>query len=65
VSVEDLDSGETLEWQILHEASSDRLPSTVSSESPIGRALLGHLVGETVAVELPRGTRHLRINATD
>ena len=33
----------------------------ISSESPIGAALLGKTVGDIVDVEIPRGTLHLRI----
>jgi transcription elongation factor GreA len=33
----------------------------ISNESPIGRALIGHKVGEKVPVETPDGTIHLKI----
>jgi len=33
----------------------------ISNESPIGRALIGHAVGEVVIVETPGGQLHLRI----
>lgn len=36
---------------------------TLSSSSPVGRALYGHGVGDTVAVQVPSGTRHLRVIA--
>jgi transcription elongation factor GreA len=34
----------------------------ISHESPIGRALMGHKVGDIVDVETPGGTIHLKIN---
>jgi transcription elongation factor GreA len=33
----------------------------ISNESPIGRALIGHRVGETVIAETPGGKLHLKI----
>jgi transcription elongation factor GreA len=33
----------------------------ISYESPIGRALMGHRVGEEVIVEIPAGQLHLKI----
>src|SRR5579871_2733681 len=33
----------------------------ISEESPVGRALLGHRVGDTVEVTVPAGQRRLRI----
>ena len=33
----------------------------LSSESPIGRALIGAKVGDIVAVETPGGTRDMRV----
>ena len=33
----------------------------ISDESPIGRALLGHRVGETVTVEAPAGEMRFTI----
>jgi transcription elongation factor GreA len=37
----------------------------VSPESPLGRALLGASVGETVEVEAPRGAWHARVIAIE
>jgi transcription elongation GreA/GreB family factor len=41
------------------------VPSAVSAASPLARALLGARVGETVEVELPRGTEELTIAAIE
>jgi transcription elongation factor GreA len=41
------------------EASPDQ--GRISHESPIGRALIGHRVGEEVIVETPAGALHLKI----
>lgn len=50
VVVED-EAGETMEIEI----SSVVGPGTVSPTSPLGAALLGRKIGETVEVEAPRG----------
>ena len=34
---------------------------TITDQSPVGRALLGHRVGETVEVEGPRGKFDIKI----
>jgi hypothetical protein len=36
-------------------------PSKLSAQSPVGRALLGRKVGESVAVQTPRGKRGYRV----
>lgn len=43
------------------EMEDDTLVGVASSESPIGVALLGHKVGETVEVQGPRGTVRFKI----
>ena len=35
----------------------------ISQRSPVGQAILGHIVGDEVAVKIPRGVRHLKITA--
>ncbi len=42
-------------FQIVGPAEADPINGKVSNESPLGRALLGHRVGDTVVVEAPRG----------
>ena len=33
----------------------------ISQKSPVGQAILGHVVGDEVYVKIPKGTRHLKI----
>ena len=35
----------------------------ISQRSPVGQAILGHIVGDEVTVKIPRGVRHLKITA--
>ena len=41
----------------------DPLHGVVSSQSPVGRAVTGHQVGDVVCVSVPAGQRELRIVA--
>ena len=50
-------------FRIVGPAETDPINGKVSNESPVGRALLGHRVGDTVTVEAPRGAIVFRITA--
>ena len=50
-------------FRIVGPAEADPINGKVSNESPVGRALLGHRVGDTVTVEAPRGAIVFRITA--
>jgi transcription elongation factor GreA len=47
----------------LVEGAGDPRHGAISSESPVGRALAGHRVGDTVAVSAPAGERRLLVIA--
>ncbi len=53
VTFRDIESGEELIVKIVGNIGADptSIPPTVSNESPIGKALLGHVPGDTVTVE--------------
>lgn len=51
------------EYTIVGVAESDPTAGLISNESPLGRALLNHEVGEEVEVEAPSGSFHVRIVA--
>ena len=61
VKVHDRSYDETLEFQIIGKAQANPEENRISDESPIGRALLGHAVGDLVEVEAPSGTISLEI----
>ena len=56
-----LDEGDEEEFTIVGARESDPMNNKVSNESPIGVALLGHKMGETVSVEAPDGAYDLKI----
>ena len=54
VKIEDED-GEVEEYDITGSTEADPLNGKISDESPVGAALMGHKVGQTVTVSLPNG----------
>lgn len=53
--------GETVTYTIVGASDSDPAAGRISSSSPVGRALVGHDVGESIVVRTPAGERHYRI----
>jgi transcription elongation factor GreA len=49
------DSDDEDEFTIVHHSEADAGTDRISAESPIGRALLGHRVGERVRFRAPGG----------
>ncbi len=60
ISVEDA-TGKTHHFEIVGTYEVDVLNGKISDQSPLGQALAGHGVGETVKVQLPRGTQQFKI----
>ena len=52
---EDLDEDETEEYSIVGSTESNSLAGKISNESPVGKALMGAAVGDTVTVSTPAG----------
>ena len=61
VKVYDCDLEEEDEYIIVGATESDPISGKISDESPIGKALLGKKVGDTVEVETPGGTISIKI----
>ena len=57
----DVDEKEELEYQIVGSQEANPMSGRISDESPIGRGLLGHKVGETVTIEAPAGSMKFTI----
>jgi len=54
--------GDTAEtYQIVGSVEADPTRGRISNESPIGKALLGHGVGDEIAVSTPGGVLHFQI----
>ncbi|MGD8353522.1 MAG: transcription elongation factor GreA [Pseudomonadota bacterium] len=61
VTVQDLDSGEEISYQIVGVDEADLAQQRISVTSPVARALIGKTIGDVVQVQIPRGLRELEI----
>jgi transcription elongation factor GreA len=61
VEIEDQDSGETLEYQIVGDDEADIKEGKISISSPVARALIGKSAGEVAEVRAPGGLKHYEI----
>jgi len=61
VSLQDIDSGEKIKYQLLGPYESDISQNKISVTSPICKALIGKAVGSEINVKTPGGTRNLEI----
>ncbi|MFW6001634.1 MAG: transcription elongation factor GreA [Halanaerobium sp.] len=55
VMLHDLDSDEKIRYTLVGSAEADPLNYKISNESPIGKAILGHVIGDQVKVDTPSG----------
>jgi transcription elongation factor GreA len=61
VTVLDLTKDEEVTYQLLTSEEADVTQGRISTTSPIGKALLGKQVGDSVKVMIPGGTREMEI----
>ena len=61
VVVRDLEEDEELNYTLVGPGEIDARRGRISIQSPVGRALAEHVVGDTVVVETPAGTVHYRL----
>jgi len=61
VTIADIDSGEETTYQLVGPFESDINANRISVTSPIGRALIGKVVGEEVTVRAPGGIRKFEV----
>lgn len=61
VKVMDLTKDEEIKYKLVTSEDADVAKGCISTTSPIGRALLGKKVGDTVKVQIPGGTREMEI----
>jgi transcription elongation factor GreA len=63
VKLKDLESDEEIEYNLVGNEEADPIAGKISVSSPVGKALLGHKVNETVTIEVPAGTLQYKITA--
>ena len=56
VKIRDVELKEDLEYKIVGSTEANSLKGKISNESPVGKALIGKKVKDTVSVETPAGT---------
>ena len=55
IKVHDVEFDEDLEYKIVGSTEANSLENKISNESPVGKALIGHKVGDTVSIETQAG----------
>lgn len=61
VKLYDCEYDEEIEYTIVGSSEADSLANKISNESPLGAALIGKKVGETVTIEAPAGEIEYKI----
>ena len=61
VKLHDVEYDEDIEYVIVGSSEADSLINKISNESPLGAAMLGKMVGDTVKVEAPAGVIEYKI----
>ncbi len=61
ITVKDVEFGDKETYQVVGSQEADPMNGRISEESPFGKALLGHKVGDKVTVEAPNGAVHYEI----
>ena len=61
VTVKDTDTGDKEVFSIVGATGSDPFSGKISTESPVGKALIGKKKGDTVAIEIPDGVVNYKI----
>ncbi|MDY3331912.1 MAG: transcription elongation factor GreA [Pelistega sp.] len=61
VKLEDLESGDTVQYQIVGDLEADIKQNLISISSPVARGLIGKSEGDVVLVRVPSGEREFEI----
>lgn len=61
VQLLDMLSNKTIEYQLVSTEEADVVKGKISTDSPIGKSLLGKQVGEEVSVKVPAGVKQYKI----
>ncbi len=61
VEIEDLESGDTVTYQIVGDTEADIKANLISVSSPVARSLIGKYEGDVVQVRAPSGIREFEI----
>jgi len=65
VTMENLDTGETLHYQIVGPDEANLKENRISFLTPIAKALIGKAMGDVVKVQIPKGQIEVEITAVE
>jgi transcription elongation factor GreA len=65
VTITELPDGALEHYHVVGSVEADPLHGFISNESPLGRSLMGHKIGDVVTVQAPDGEIEFRIQAVD
>ena len=65
VKLHDLESGRTVEYTLVNTAEADPTGGKISVVSPVGKAVVGAVVGDEVAVRAPKGERRYKVTSVE
>ena len=63
VTLEEVNGGGEAEYTIVGSAEANPVENKISNESPVGKSVIGHKVGDIVNVVVPMGTIQYKIKA--
>lgn len=63
LELEDVSDGSVEDWYLVGEGEDDPLENKILTTSPMGNALIGHVVGDVIEVNAPMGTLTFKINS--
>jgi len=61
VTIRDLDSDEETIYTLVNQEEADITQNKISMASPVGKALMGHKVGDTIEIDVPAGALTYKI----
>ena len=56
-----IDGGKAMKLKIVGSSEADPIMGCISDERAVGSGLLGHSVGDVVAIDVPAGTKHYEV----
>lgn len=62
IEVSDLDTNRVMQLKLVYPNEADFKKGYISVLSPLGSALLGYKIGDTISFEVPKGEKSVRIN---
>ena len=65
VTLQDMQRSDVLQYSLVGSAEANPAQHKLSNESPVGRAIMGHVPGDVVEVTVPQGVMRLKIIAIE